>query len=175
LGVASTTIRTAFDFCSGECLLVPDMSSILTERSLYESQGDSPPPHPTCCGEGVGPAVTDAVRSVIVPRPLWSALPRSWFADPGCAGTGFWPGDAFPPWFVHVYVADPCTVRVAIAGTLPSPLKLPPVSVTDAPLKVAVGSDFTLTAASAVEGMAATASSAATISNRNFLIKVPFG
>jgi hypothetical protein len=80
-----------------------------------------------------------------------------------------------PPWFVHVYVADPKAVRVAIAGTLPSPLKLPPVRLTDAPLKVAVGSDFTLTSANAFEGMAATASSAATMSTRNFLTRVPFG
>src|SRR6266496_2493155 len=73
-----------------------------------------PPPHPTCCGVGVGGAVTDAVRPEIVPRPLWSALPRSTGPDdPDCAGTGFWPGASLPPLFEHVYVADPVTVRVA--------------------------------------------------------------
>jgi hypothetical protein len=40
-GVASKTIRTARAFSSGENLLGGDMSSILTERSLYESQADS--------------------------------------------------------------------------------------------------------------------------------------
>ena len=40
-GVASTTMRTAFARCSGEYLLGRDMSSILTERSLYETQGAS--------------------------------------------------------------------------------------------------------------------------------------
>src|SRR5437773_10014437 len=33
-----------------------------------------------------------------------------------------------------------------MAGVLPSPLKLPPVRVTEAPLKLAVGSDLTVTA-----------------------------
>ncbi len=47
--------------------------------------------------------------------------------------------------------------------------------VTDAPLKVAVGSDFTVTAASAIEDVTAKASSAVTISHRDFLIMVPFG
>ncbi len=110
------------------------------------------PPHPTCCAVGVGGAVTDAVILVIVPRPLWSLFPRlNGPDDPGLAGTGFWPGAALPPLFEQVYVATPVTVRLAIAGVFPSPLKLPPVRVTDAPLKVAVGSDFTVTAASAIE------------------------
>src|SRR6266566_3465096 len=88
------------------------------------------PPHPTCCAVGVAGADTDAVMLVIVPRPLWSLLPRlNGPDDPGCAATGFWPGDALPPWFVHVYVADPVTVRLANAGVLPSPLKLPSVRV----------------------------------------------
>jgi hypothetical protein len=53
------------------------------------------PPHPTCCAVGVGGAVTVAVILVIVPRPLWSLLPRlNGHDDPDCAGTGFWPGDA---------------------------------------------------------------------------------
>jgi hypothetical protein len=39
---------------------------------------------------------------------------------------------------------------------------------------VAVGSDFTLTAATAVEDVTATASSAATMSHKGFLIVVPF-
>jgi hypothetical protein len=73
-----------------------------------------------------------------------------------------------------VYETVPVTVRVAIAGTLPSPLKLPPVRFTVAPLKVAVGSDFTLTAASAIEDVMAKATSAATINRRDFLIIVPF-
>jgi hypothetical protein len=125
------------------------------------------PPHPTVCAEGVGlGAVTDAVIFVIVPRPLWSLFPRSWSAVPDCAGTGFWPGDACPCGFRHVYVADPLTVRVAIAGTFPRPLKLPPVTVTDAPLKVAVGSDFTFTAARAVAVMTAATSTARTIEIR---------
>ena len=134
------------------------------------------PPHPTCCAVGVGGAVTDAVILVIVPRPLWSLFPRlNGPDDPGLAGTGFWPGAALPPLFEQVYVATPVTVRLAIAGVFPSPLKLPPVRVTDAPLKVVVGSDFTVTAASAIEDVTAKASSAVTISHRDFLIMVPFG
>src|SRR6266516_446577 len=82
------------------------------------------PPHPPCCAVGLAGAVTDAVILVMVPRPLWSLLPRlNGPDDPGFAGTGFWPGAAFPPWFVHVYVACPVAVRLAIAGTFPSPLK----------------------------------------------------
>jgi hypothetical protein len=63
---------------------------------------------------------------------------------------------------------------LANASIFPSPLKLPPVRFTVAPLKVAVGSDFTLTAATAVEDVTATASSAATMSHKGFLIVVPF-
>jgi hypothetical protein len=65
-------------------------------------------------------------------------------------------------------------VRVAFAGTLPNPLKLPPVRFTDAPLKVADGNDFTFTAASAVEDIAAAPNSAMTMSHLDFLIMVPF-
>ena len=43
-------------------------------------------------------------------------------------------------------MARPVAVRLAMAGVLPSPLKLPPVRVTEAPLKLAVGSDLTVTA-----------------------------
>jgi hypothetical protein len=65
-------------------------------------------------------------------------------------------------------------VRVAIAGTFPNPLKLPPVSVTDAPLKEAVGSDFTLTAAIALEDMRTTANTVVRSSPMNFFIVEPF-
>jgi len=68
-----------------------------------------------------------------------------------------------------VNVADPVTVRVAIAGTFPKPLKFPPVTVTDAPLNVAVGSDFTFTAARAVAVMTAATSTAMTIEIRRML------
>src|SRR5215213_2444250 len=132
-----------------------------------------PPPQPTCWAVGVGGATTEALRLLIVPRPLWSALPRSAVdTDPGCAGTGFWPGAAFPPWFVHVYVAVPAVAwNSAIAGTLPSPLKLPPVSVTVSPLKLAVGKLLTLTAATAIEAPNVSAAAAsATNSQTDFLI-----
>jgi hypothetical protein len=73
------------------------------------------------------------------------------------------------------------TVSSAFASIFPSPLNSPPVSVTVAPLKLAVGSDFTLTAASAIDDIAAVASSAAPVSHmdfrimrRDFLIVIPF-
>src|SRR5438477_5111615 len=59
----------------------------------------------------------------------------------------------------------------------PSPLKLPPETVTEAASgepKVAVGSDFTVTAASATEEVIAATTAAATVSRRDFLILVPF-
>src|SRR5262249_10088184 len=87
---------------------------------------------------------------------------------------GFWPGEGWPCGFRHVYVACPLTVSLANASVLPSPLNSPPLTVTVAPLKEAVGSFFTLTAASAIEDVAATASSVAGISHRAFLIMVPF-
>jgi hypothetical protein len=40
-GVASTTIRTARAFCSGDNLLGRDMNPILTDRSLYKTQDGS--------------------------------------------------------------------------------------------------------------------------------------
>jgi hypothetical protein len=46
----------------------------------------------------------------------------------------------------------------------PSPLKLPPDTVADAPLKLIVGSCFTVTAASAVPVMMTAATSTATTS-----------
>ena len=65
-----------------------DDSSILCDLEMRAGNGHDriddrplgaplPPPHPTVCAEGVGGAVAVAVRSLIVPRPLWSALPRS--------------------------------------------------------------------------------------------------
>jgi hypothetical protein len=50
---------------------------------------------------------------------------------------------------------------VPIASVFPSPLKLPPDTVADAPLKLIVGSCFTVTAASAVDVMTTAATSTA--------------
>src|SRR5262249_49803468 len=123
-----------------------------------------PPPQPAACAVGVGPAVAVAVIVVIVPRPLWSALPRPAVVEPGCAGTGFWPGTlVWPGGCDHVYVPDPEPGNVASAGPPPSPLKLPPLRVADAALgspKVIVGSAFPLPAASAAPVGAAATSTA---------------
>src|SRR6476660_3004544 len=68
------------------------------------------PPHPTVRAEGVGSGgVAVAVILVIVPRPLWSLFPRSAFVLPGCAATGFCPGDICPCWFVQSYETVPVT------------------------------------------------------------------
>src|SRR6266540_4212854 len=72
--------------------------------------------------------VEDAVMGPTVrfrlPRPLWSALPRSWLPVV-VAGTGFWPGAWLPPLFWHVYRTVPLRTIVAIAGWLPKPLPSP--------------------------------------------------
>src|SRR5262249_18325564 len=129
-----------------------------------------PPPQPAACAVGVGPAVAVAVIVVIVPRPLWSALPRPAVVEPGCAGTGFWPGTfVWPEGFEHVYVSDPKTVTGASAGPPPRPLKWPPLRVAAAAWgsqKVIVGSAFTLTAASAPPVRAAATSTAMRIEIR---------
>ena len=60
------------------------------------------PPHPTSWAVGVGGAVTEVLRLGMVARPF--LLVGSWTGpdDPDFAGTGFWPGDAWPFGFVQV-------------------------------------------------------------------------
>src|SRR5881628_2229071 len=72
----------------------------------------------------VGDAVIGPTVRFKTPRPLWSALPR--FCEPVVdAGTGFWPGEALPPLFWHVYRTVPARTIVATAGWLPKPLPSP--------------------------------------------------
>src|SRR5436309_8068034 len=80
--------------------------------------------HPAVFPFTVALAVIGPTVRFRTPRPLWSALPRSWLPV-ACAGTGFWPGDWLPPWFWHVYRTVPPRTIVAIAGWLPKPLPSP--------------------------------------------------
>ena len=131
------------------------------------------PPQPTAWADGVVGAETDAEIELIVARPWWSLLPRfTGPDDPDAASTGFWPGDAVTLWVPALVRRKPRHGQVRKRRNVAQTTEFPPDTVTDAPLKLAVGSRFTDTAAWAAvtTPMTNTTISAATIPPRDVLV-----
>ena len=175
---ASTSKRRR---CRLSVVLAEDDHFVLCDREVRARNGhnrihDRPPGAPStstsnllCRGSGVGgrrgcSQIIDRAAAVVV------SVAEVLLSEPRLRRHRILAGGQMTFRVRAVIVNRSRDLRMAIAGTLPSPLKLPPNKVTDAASgfpKSATGSLFTLTAASALEDVRARANSAAPVSNRN--------